>query len=109
MGRQKTISTILRMRFCQSSHFVFIMASREESAHPDVWEGRAADLGSWLKVQALYPGAAMRTGQSLVGILLWYSALPLMLHGSRGAERPGKEEPAEEPKKLNDLIEQSVN
>src|SRR5262245_14728141 len=51
----------------------------------------------------------MRDERSLVGVLLWCFAWALMAPGNSGAEPPGKEDPPEEPKKLNDLIEKSVN
>jgi hypothetical protein len=51
----------------------------------------------------------MRTERSLVGVLLWGLAWALMVPGTGGAEPPGKDDPPEEPKKLNDLIEKSVN
>jgi hypothetical protein len=51
----------------------------------------------------------MRAERTLVGVLLWCLAWALLVLGTNGAEPPGKEEPPEEPKKLNDLIEKSVN
>jgi hypothetical protein len=51
----------------------------------------------------------MRAGQFLVELLLLSSASGLMLSGSGGAEPPAAQAPAEEPKKLNDLIEKSVH
>jgi hypothetical protein len=50
----------------------------------------------------------MRVGQSLLGLLLWYLAFALILAGRCGAQPPGKQEPSEEPKRLNELIEKSV-
>ena len=49
----------------------------------------------------------MRAGQFLVGLLLW--CLASFLAASCGAEPPGDRAASEEPKKLNDLIEKSVN
>ncbi len=51
----------------------------------------------------------MRARQFLIGLLLWYLASSLMLPGGCGMEPPGKQAPSEEPKKLNDQIEKSVN
>src|SRR5262249_32941956 len=36
----------------------------------------------------------MRAKRSLVGVLLWCLAWPLLLHGTCGAEPPGKDEPS---------------
>ena len=49
----------------------------------------------------------MRAGQSLVGLLLW--CLASFLAGNCGAEPPGDQAAPEEPKKLNEVIEKSVN
>jgi hypothetical protein len=51
----------------------------------------------------------MRAGRSLLGVLLWCLASSLLLRGSWGAGPPAKQDPPEEPKKLNDLIEKSVH
>src|SRR5262245_14580406 len=51
----------------------------------------------------------MRAERSLVGVLLWGTAWALLVLGAGGAEPPGKDDPPEEPKKLNDQIEKSVN
>lgn len=51
----------------------------------------------------------MRAERSLPAVLLWCLAWSLILPGTAGAEPPGKEDPPEEPKKLNDVIEKSVN
>jgi hypothetical protein len=51
----------------------------------------------------------MRAERTQVGVLLWCLAWALMVLGTSGAEPPGKEDPPEEPKKLNELIEKSVN
>jgi hypothetical protein len=50
----------------------------------------------------------MRAERFLVGVLLWCFAWTLMAPGTGGAEPPGKEDPPDEPKKLNDLIEKSI-
>jgi hypothetical protein len=52
--------------------------------------------------------APAKAGRSLVGVVLWCLAASLVLPGSGGAEPPEKQEP-EEPKRLNELIEKSVN
>lgn len=46
--------------------------------------------------------------RSLVALLMWYLAFSLMVQGSYSAEPPEKQDPPEEPKRLNELIEQSV-
>jgi hypothetical protein len=51
----------------------------------------------------------MRTHRSLVGVLLWCLASSLASAGTCGAQPPGKDDPPEEPKRLNDLIEKSVH
>jgi hypothetical protein len=51
----------------------------------------------------------MRAERSLGVVLLWCLALALMVPATCGAEPPGKDDPREEPNKLNDLIEESVN
>jgi hypothetical protein len=50
----------------------------------------------------------MRAGQFFAGVLLW-SLASLLFQGNCAAEQPDRQDPPEEPKKLNDLIEQSVN
>ena len=50
----------------------------------------------------------MRAGQFLFGLLLGYLASSWTLAGGCGAEPPEKQDPSEEPKRLNDLIEKSV-
>src|SRR6516162_3980971 len=55
------------------------------------------------------PGGAMRTRPFLLGVLLWHLAGALLLPGDCGAEPPEKQDPAEEPKKLNELIEKAVH
>ncbi len=50
----------------------------------------------------------MRAGQCLFGLLLCYLASSLMLSGKCGAEPPEKQDPSEEPKRLNELIESAV-
>src|SRR5579871_603869 len=52
--------------------------------------------------------AAMRSGRILFGLLLWYLAFVSLLPRNCGAQPPGKQDPAEEPKKLNELIENAV-
>lgn len=47
--------------------------------------------------------------RTLFGMHLWGLAASLMILGTGGAQPPAKGDPAEEPKKLNDLIEKSVN
>jgi hypothetical protein len=44
-------------------------------------------------------------GKMLLGCLAW----SLILQGTRSAEPPGKDDPSEEPKRLNEQIEKSVN
>jgi hypothetical protein len=51
----------------------------------------------------------MRAKRFPVGVLLWCLAFSLALRGTSGAQTPGKEEPPEEPKRLNELIEKSVH
>jgi hypothetical protein len=51
----------------------------------------------------------MRANRSLVGVLLWCLAWVAMVLGTAGAEPPGKEDPPEEPNKINERIEKSVN
>jgi hypothetical protein len=51
----------------------------------------------------------MRTERSVVGVLPWCLAWWLILEGTCGAEPPGKDALPEEPKKLNEVIEKSVN
>ncbi len=51
----------------------------------------------------------MRAERSVLGLLLGCLAWALLFPGARGADPPGKDDPPEEPKKINDLIEQSVN
>jgi hypothetical protein len=46
--------------------------------------------------------------ESRIAVLLGCLVLSLAFRAAGGAEPPGKEDPAEEPKKLNDLIEKSV-
>lgn len=45
----------------------------------------------------------------LVGVLLWCLAAPAVVPGAGGAQPPGKDDPPEEPKKLNEVIEKSVH
>jgi hypothetical protein len=52
----------------------------------------------------------MRTARSVVGVLLLGClAWALILRGTGGAEPPGKDDPPEEPKRLNEVIEKSVS
>jgi hypothetical protein len=51
----------------------------------------------------------MRTKQTFLGLALCCLVWSLLLQGTRGADPPGKDDFPEEPKKLNDLIEKSVN
>jgi len=52
----------------------------------------------------------MRTERFLVGVsLLWCLAWALTLPGAGGAEPSSKEDPVEEPKRLNEAIEKSVS
>src|SRR5262249_46952719 len=50
----------------------------------------------------------MRTDRSLIGVLLWCLASSLAAPRTCGAEPPGKDDPPDEPKRLNELIEKSV-
>jgi hypothetical protein len=50
----------------------------------------------------------MRVAQTLFGLLPWYLASVLMLPASCGVEPPAKQEPSEEPKRLNEVIEKAV-
>jgi hypothetical protein len=50
----------------------------------------------------------MRAGHLLFGLLLGYLASSLMLSGKCGAEPPEKQDPSEEPKRLNEVIEKAV-
>src|SRR5579859_7434778 len=70
-------------------------------------KARCGQVGSVTNCQVFHRGGAMRAGQFLLGLLLWY--LASFLPGSCGAEPPGKDAASEEPKKLNDLIEKSVH
>lgn len=51
----------------------------------------------------------MRAERYLVGVLLWCLILSWLVQGTRGTEPPGKDGPPEEPKRLNEQIEQSVH
>jgi hypothetical protein len=51
----------------------------------------------------------MRVERSLIAVLLWCLAWSLLPRGSWSAEPPGKDALPEEPKKLNEVIEKSVN
>ncbi len=51
----------------------------------------------------------MRVAQSWHRQLLWYLAFLMMLSGICSAQPPENQAPAEEPKKLNDLIEKAVS
>jgi hypothetical protein len=51
----------------------------------------------------------MRAERSLVGVLLCGLACVLIVRGTGGAEPPDKDDPPEELKKLNELIEKSVH
>ena len=51
----------------------------------------------------------MRAEQSAIGILLGCLAWALLLPLTRGADPPGKDDPPEEPKKLNDLFFRAPN
>ncbi len=51
----------------------------------------------------------MGVERSLAGLLLWCLAWVSMVPGTCRAEPPGKDDSPEEPKKLNVLIEKSVN
>jgi|SRR5579884_2448351 len=51
----------------------------------------------------------MRAGHFLFGLLLCYLASSLMLSGKCVAEPPEKQDPSEEPKRLNELIEKAVS
>jgi hypothetical protein len=51
----------------------------------------------------------MRAERSLVGVLLWCLAWALTVPGTGGAQPPGKDDPPDEPKRLNELIEKSVS
>jgi hypothetical protein len=51
----------------------------------------------------------MKAERALIGVLMACLALSLALRTTCGADPPGKDEPDEEPKKLNDLIEKSVH
>jgi hypothetical protein len=51
----------------------------------------------------------MKAERSLVGVLLWCFACALMAPGAGRAEPPGKDDPPEEPAKLNELIEKSIS
>src|SRR5262249_21484326 len=59
--------------------------------------------------QAIYRGVAMRAERHLVGVLLWCLISFGLVQGTRGTELPGKDDPPEEPKRLNEQIEQSVH
>ena len=51
----------------------------------------------------------MKAERSLVGVLLWCLACVLVVPGTGGADPPGKDDPPEEPSRLNEVIEKSVN
>jgi hypothetical protein len=51
----------------------------------------------------------MRAERALVGVLLWCLASSLVVQVTRGQEPHGKNDPPEEPAKLNEAIEKSVN
>ena len=51
----------------------------------------------------------LRVERSLAGLLLLGLLLVLAGRSTSLAQPPGKDDPPEEPKKLNDLIEKSVN
>jgi hypothetical protein len=51
----------------------------------------------------------MRAERVLVVVLLWYLASSLAVRATPGDEPPGKSDPPEEPTKINEVIEKSVN
>jgi len=51
----------------------------------------------------------MKADQSRIGALLWCVALAVVLPCARAADPPEKDTDPDEPKKLNELIEKSVN
>src|SRR5262249_615384 len=51
----------------------------------------------------------LRADRALAAVVLWCVVLSSVVHATGRAQPPGKDDRPEEPKKLNDLIEKSVN
>src|SRR5262245_51246665 len=51
----------------------------------------------------------MRVERSLIVVLLGCLAWSLLLQATGSADPPGKDDPTEEPKKLNEVIEKSIH
>jgi hypothetical protein len=70
------------------------------------------DRGEGSDSQATDIGVAMRAvraERALVRILLWCATSVLVAGATRGAQTPGKIGPPEEPTRINEVIEKSVN